>query len=96
MKIKLEYPIPVESNGGLVEVSSITLKRLKAKHFKKLPKAMFDGDGTNISPDEMIPLIAVLSDLEESSIEEMDAVDLIKIGGKVGDFLSESLQTGKN
>ncbi len=97
MKIDLKYPIPVKGEGGtLVEVSTLTMGRLKAKHFKTLPSSIFDGEGKNVTPGEMIPMIAVLTGVPEESIDELDAADLLEIGAKLADFLSESLQTGKS
>jgi len=96
--IELEYPIPVVAeNGAVVEVYQIELGRMKAKHLKLLPADFMKKKG-NMEPTAMIPLIGAMANLPESSIDELDMTDLIKVGEEMERFLSlgvPSPRTGK-
>jgi len=93
--IILKYPIPVpKEGGGTVEVSTLKLGRLKAKHLKALPKAFAEREG-QVEPSELIPLIAAITEVPESSIDEMDMEDLMTFAENLEDFLGGSLATGK-
>ena len=85
MKVELKYPIAVKSeNGNNIETSVLNFGRLKAKHIKLLPESVFDAESAkSISPAEMLPLIAGLTNVPLESIEELDMVDLMHIGGEV-------------
>lgn len=94
--IELKYPIPVEKEGGgTVDVSVLKLGRLKAKHLRVLPKGFAAQEG-NVEPAELIPLIAAIADIPESSADEMDVEDLIVFAEALEDFLGKSLMTGKS
>lgn len=96
MKIELEYPITIkDENGNTQSISEITLSRMKGKHLKLMPDSFFKNGGKNIKPHEIIPLIAGLANIPLESGEEIDLEDLTEIGGKLNDFLSKSLPTGK-
>lgn len=75
--IKLRRSIPVKNNGIVQHVNEIKLGRFKVKHLKHIPKYLLEEDGkkTDINPEDMIPLIAGLSDLSESAIGEIDLLD---------------------
>jgi hypothetical protein len=93
--VPLKYPIPVPKNGGgTVEVSSLQVGRLKAKHLRALPSSFVEREG-KVEPAELIPLIAALVDLPESSIDEMDIEDLATFAENLENFLERSLITGK-
>lgn len=95
--IKLKFPIPVpKQGGGNVNVSEVTLRRFKTKDLKNLPKDFVNKKGKGMEPAQLVPLIAGLAELPESAIDEMDLEDLMVIAEGIGDFLSESLGTGKN
>jgi hypothetical protein len=92
MRVELQYPIPVEGKDGkMIETSSLTFTRIKAKHIKLLPDSVFDPESAgNIRPTEMIPLIAGITGIPIESAEEIDLADLIRIGGEVlPSFLAE-------
>jgi hypothetical protein len=94
-RIKLKYPIPVpKKGGGEVMVDELTIGRLKAKHLRALPSG-FGTEGSTLDAVVMIPLIAGLAELPESSIDEMDLGDLLIVAEELGDFLGVSPQIGK-
>jgi len=94
--IKLQYPITVKGeNGNDIITDIIRIGRLKAKHIRRLPKEFFKDDGKNISPADIIPIIASLANMKESDIDEIDMEDLMTIGGELETFLSASLPTTK-
>ena len=83
--VQLKYPIEVKPG---VTVSSITLRRLKAKDLVHLPE-----DG-NTTPYKMLPLLAALSGLDIATIGELDAVDLTEVTKRAVNFPNESPETG--
>ena len=94
--IELKFPIPVpKEGGGIVQVSQLKIGRFKTKHLKALPKRFGSEDGEEVEPAELIPLIAAITELPESSVDEIDLEDLLKISEDLEKFLAESLQTGK-
>lgn len=94
--IKLKYPIPVsKEGGGTVNVSELTLSRLKAKHLRALPKDFMVNEGI-INPVDIIPLLASIADIPESAADELDIEDLSSISEQLSNFLGESLGTGKS
>ena len=93
--VELNYPIPIpKEGGGTVDVSQLKLGRFKAKHLKLLPKGFMENDG-QISPSEIIPLIAGLADIPESSANEIDMEDLMEVAESMQDFFEGFLKTGK-
>lgn len=94
-EIELQYPIPVpKAGGGEVLTSVLRIGRMKAKHLRLLPED-FNLESGIVSPSAIIPLIAGLADIPESSADEIDAEDLVGIGKVLADFLSQSLPTGE-
>jgi len=92
--IELKYPIPVpKEGGGIVEVSQLKLGRLKAKHLRALPKDFEEREG-KVEPAELIPLIAAIADLPESSVDELDLEDLMTFAEDLESFLGEFLPGG--
>ena len=83
--VTLKYPIEVKSG---VVVSSITLRRMKAKDFVHLPV-----DGTT-TPYAMLPLLAALSGLDIEVIKELDVEDLSAITAKAINFPAAFPETG--
>ncbi len=94
--IKLKYSIPIpKEGGGEVNISEITIGRVKGKHLKLLPDEMFDGG--KVPPARMVDLVAALADIPIESAGELDFTDLIKIAERAGGFLENSLgETGKS
>ncbi len=93
--IKLKFSIQVpQEDGSTIDVSQLRIGRLKAKHLKALPKGFVAREG-EIEPAELIPLIASIADIPESSAEEMDLEDLLVFAEELEDFLESALQTGK-
>ena len=93
--IDLQYPIPIpKEGGGTVEVSKLKLGRLKAKHLKALPKGFTERKG-NVELAELIPLIAAIADIPESSADEIDIEDLMVFAEELEGFLEASPKTGK-
>ncbi|NQS89371.1 phage tail assembly protein [Patescibacteria group bacterium] len=94
--IKLKYPIPIpKEGGGTVQVSELSLSRLKAKHLRVLPKDFMENEG-GINPVDIIPLLASMTDIPESSADELDMEDLMVIAEELTSFLGQSLKTGKS
>lgn len=100
-KIELIHSIPVpvgnkeEGTQKIMQVSVITLIRLKAKHLKLLPKD-FKTRAEEMEAHELLPLLAGLSELPLESIEEIDAIDdLPKVAQELTNFLDQSPVTGK-
>ena len=92
--VKLKYSIPIaKEGGGTVPVSELKMGRFKAKHLKLLPES-FMADGGNISPAEIIPLIAGLANISEEAADEIDIEDLTGVAESLQDFLGKSLETG--
>ena len=93
--VQLKYSIPIpKEGGGDVQTKELRLGRLKAKHLRLLPDNFAENEG-QLSPAEIIPLIAGLANIPEASADEMDMVDLVEISEGLEDFLGESLETGK-
>ena len=102
MKIKLQYPIFIPGKDDKkIEINTITLGILKAKHLDAVPQSIFDmgeADEFKIKPQELLPLIAALADIPIESAQEIAVKDLLKVGAELGNFLSDSLsqETGEN
>jgi len=94
--VKLKYSIPVpKKGGGMVQVSELTLSRLKVKHLKALPENFMESEG-NINPSDIIPLLASVVDIPEESVDEIDMEDMDIIAQELVSFLEQSLKTGSN
>ena len=96
VKLKWSIPIPIEG-GGEVHVKELRLGRLKAKHLKLLPEGFMESEGS-LEPAQIIPLLAGLADIPESSIDELDIMDdLPEVAEVLQNFLEGSLsqKTGK-
>lgn len=95
MKIELKYPIELdgkESNEKIV-IKELTFTRIKAKHIKVIPSSCFEEGGGTLKPNEVIPLVAALSNITEEAADELDIVDLKYITGEVlPTFLAEFQQ----
>lgn len=93
--LKYTIPVPVEGEEGkTVDVKEITLGRLKIKHLKMIPREALTGE-EDINPMTAIPLIAGMSGLPESSIDELDAADLKGVIVALMDFLKDFLEDGE-
>lgn len=94
--IKLKYSIPIaKEGGGTIQTNELTFGRIKAKHMKLLPSSFLEQKG-NITPWEIIPFIAGLADIPESSADEIDLEDLEKVAEGIESFLSRSPENGSN
>ena len=93
--VKLKYSIPIpKEGGGDVNVSELKIGRLKAKHLRLLPENFMESGG-EIAPKDIIPLIAGLANISESSADEIDIEDLVEVANSLQSFLGESLEIGK-
>lgn len=94
--IKLEYAIPVPQGEGKepIMTNQITLGRLKTKHLKLIPSEVMNGEGDMAIP-AAVSMIAGMSGLPESSIDEIDAKDIQEVIKVLVDFLKEFLQDGE-
>ena len=92
--VRLKYSIPIPGKDGDININELHLGRLKAKHLRLLPSNFTDGDG-QLSPADVIPLIAGLADIPETSADEIDISDLPEVAESLQSFLGDSLETGK-
>jgi len=93
--INLKWAIPIEGKDGqIIKTKELELGRLKAKHFKFLPKDFMEKNG-QIEPQQMIPLIAGLANIPVESADEIDMEDLPIIAEGLESFLSGYQETGK-
>ena len=74
--------------------NELKIGRLKAKHLKLLPDSFMDSNG-QLSPGDMIPLIAGLANIPESTADEIDMEDMTEVAEALQSFLGQSLETGK-
>lgn len=97
--VELKHPIDVEGAGGAkTQITSVELRRMKAKDFQYLPDCMYDGDAAGsvkIKPQELLPLIASITGLTKEQADDIDAEDLIRLVGELSNFLSGFLGTGE-
>jgi len=88
LTVKLQYPLTKKNGKQEFVIEELTLGRLKAKHFELFPDSMFEDEGKNVKPQDIIPLVQALSGLEEELVGELDFDDLSTICDKVQDFLA--------
>jgi len=86
--VKLKYPLTKNDGKQDFIIEELTLGRLKAKHFQLFPDSMFEDEGKNVKPQDIIPLVHALSGLDEELVGELDFDDLSAICDKVQDFLA--------
>ena len=93
--VKLKHSIPIpQKNGEDLTTNELKLGRLKAKHLRLLPSDFIENAG-ELSPADILPLIAGLANLPETSIDEIDLEDLTGVAEALQVFLEESLEIGK-
>ena len=93
--VKLKHSIPIpQKNGEDLTTNELKLGRLKAKHLRLLPSDFIENAG-DLSPADILPLIAGLANLPETSIDEIDLEDLTGVAEALQVFLGESLEIGK-
>jgi len=93
--IKLKYSIPIPGKDGeMIQTNELKIGRLKAKHLKLLPDDFMESNG-QLSPGDIIPLIAGLANIPESAADEIDIEDMTEVADALQGFLGESLETGK-
>jgi len=88
MEVEIRKPIKIPTAGGkFVETNILRFPdELKAKHIQYFPKAFVNG-GTEADPKEIVPFVAGVLELPLSIVEEMDLADLLKVMGRLPDFL---------
>ena len=92
MKYPLKYPVIIkaENEKPETELKTLTFGRIKAKHLKLIPFSCFEEGGGELKPDEVIPLIAGLANVDLELAGEIDLMDLMSIIGEIlPHFLSE-------
>ena len=90
MEVKLiQLRCPLDNNGVMVKEIAIT--GIKAKHFKNIPDGAFEKIK---NPAAFIPIVANVTGLPESVVDEMDIADLLEVIAAISDFLPGSPQTG--
>lgn len=88
--IQLEFPIENKSNAGSVmTITSITLRRMKAKDLKHVKSNDIENN-----PYAIIPLIAALADIPLELADELDIVDLNKMKDRLLNLLGGFPGTG--
>ena len=93
--VKLKHSIPIpQKDGEDLTTNELKLGRLKAKHLRLLPSDFIENAG-DLSPADILPLIAGLANLPETSIDEIDLEDLTGVAEALQVFLEESLEIGK-
>lgn len=91
----LTYPIPIpKEDGSVTYVKELTISRLKLKHIRRLPKALFESEGKNADMGVLIPVLpeimASLAGIPESSAEEIDLEDLEGLTEVLTDFFENT------
>uniref|UniRef100_A0A6M3ITP5 Tail assembly chaperone n=1 Tax=viral metagenome TaxID=1070528 RepID=A0A6M3ITP5_9ZZZZ len=97
--VPLQFPIPIEIDRGdgskeIQQCASLTFNRLKTKHLKLLPASFWTTEG-EISPVDMLPIIAAVAGISEAAADEIDLADLETVAEAIESFLPQSLKTGK-
>ena len=93
--VKLKYSIPIPGKDDeIINTNELRIGRLKAKHMKLFPDNFMEGGG-KMSPAELLPLIAGLANIPESSAGEIDIEDLAEVAEALQGFLGEHPETGK-
>ncbi len=93
--VPLKYSIPIKKeDGGTVNIKELSIGRLKAKHLRLLPDSFMEDEG-QISPKDIIPLIAGLANIPIESADEIDIEDLTEVAESLQGFLEKSPKTGK-
>jgi hypothetical protein len=88
--ITLKHPVVVLAKDGKTEIdtlTSITMKRPKAKHMRAMDKAAGEFG-------KVLGLVQATTGLPMSVIDEIDGEDVITLATGVADFLGVSLLTG--
>lgn len=86
----LKHPITWQSkaeNAAPETITHLTLQRPKAKHMKVMDKVQGD-------TAKLLALVAACSSRPQALVDEIDAEDLIEIGGIVEGFLGRSRPIG--
>jgi len=94
--VKLEHPIPVKrEGGGTVMTNELRFPpRLQVKHLKSMPDSLFESDGKNVSPKDMILFIGALTGLPEETVDEIDATDdLPRIAEALNSFFGPKVES---
>jgi hypothetical protein len=93
--ITLEHPVSVKlDGGGEASVSEVKIGKIRAKHLKLVPTTLLDGKSTN--PAKLFPLIAAVTGLSESTLEELELSDFIAVVTAVTSQLGEGTAPEQN
>jgi len=95
--IKLQYPIPIVDpvTGDTKETDVLEIGRLKLKHVEAMPKNLFKNKGKNISPVEIIPVVAILCNIPIDAARELDFADMDTVAETIQSFLESTQVVGK-
>jgi hypothetical protein len=94
--ITLKYPIKIKADSGnMIETNKLFIGRLKTKHLKLLPDDM-EGAGNMGRAKMVMPLIAAICGIDESTVGEIDLEDLDNICKELDGFFGKSPEIGKN
>jgi len=99
--VKLQYPIPVpkpteEEPDKIEMVYELTFRRLKLKDFKLIPMEEWERMSERQDVMNMVPFIALATDIPISSAEEIDMIDLEPVSEVAGNFFGKAYpQNGK-
>jgi len=94
-KIKLTFPIPVpkptEEEPDKVEmIDELVFHRLKLKHFKLISMEEWEKMSEQQDVVNMIPFIALATDIPVKSAEEIDLADLETVSEAAGSFFDQA------
>lgn len=98
--IQLKHSIPYKTDQGQeMQISTLTMGRMKAKHLKHFPKEFFkEGGADDISPYALLPLIASVCGISNESAGEIDVEDINQVADALGEVMGKlvSPETGKS
>ena len=86
--VQLVEPIDYENNGVKASITEVNIQKLKGKHYKFIPDEIFNGEEVK-NPVKYFELIASLTGLEISQIEELGYKDITTLINTVGELVGE-------
>ena len=94
IKLKIPVPLPEKKGEPRAFINEVRIGRVKAKHYKLLPKKFYESDGKDMLPHEMYPFVAGLTGLSVDIIGEIDGNDINELITVAVSFLAQSQETG--
>lgn len=82
----MDLQVPVDFAG--MHYDKLTIRRLKAKDFRVVDSLNREGGGPNANA---IAMSALVCNVDEGVIDELDAVDYIQLQEVIADFFPEAL-----